>query len=219
MTSSDGFCSCLTFAPGELGQVYHGAVFSPIKPPPQPLSFINTAASSQTTTPTPTPTTTHVPPLVRQPSTGFPASPSPFAPVRPASPARSMSASSIATQSSMAPGADQNGVVNNPTPSLGTLPSIAAAHSGPVGGMPLWTPPQTPMPGGASSHSATSSISGPAGTGLSRPADSEELKRRERGSDAGVEDEHQPKKRRIAPTLMTEGEESASTSAPGPESS
>ncbi|KAL1625095.1 Chromatin assembly factor 1 subunit [Neofusicoccum ribis] len=69
MTSSDGFCSCLTFAPGELGQVHPG----PAKSHP---SSINTAAStSNQSTPTPTPTQATGPPPPKPGSSGsaFPA--------------------------------------------------------------------------------------------------------------------------------------------------
>ncbi|KAK0640475.1 putative WD repeat-containing protein C26H5.03 [Lasiodiplodia hormozganensis] len=223
MTSSDGFCSCLTFAPGELGQVHPG----PAKH--HPASINTTTTTSNQSTPTPTPTQASAPPVPKPSSSGsgsaFPASPSSFAPARPASPARSMSASSVATQSSFAPGPDPNVALNQQTPSISAVPGVAAANSGPVGQMPMWTPPHTPMPGGGTqggTHSAASSVSGinpPPGSGR-RESESEKegepaapaaaaketssKKKRE-----GDKDEKGPasKKRRIAPTLVstTEG--------------
>ncbi|TKA81059.1 hypothetical protein B0A49_00679 [Cryomyces minteri] len=82
-----------------------------------------------------------------------------------------MSASSIATQSSFAHVPDQNGgmAMNNPTPALSSVPGIAAANSGNgmIGGVPLYTPPQTPAAG---SQSAASSV---VGVGAKREADPE----------------------------------------------
>src|SRR5690349_14205962 len=112
MTSSDGFCSSITFAPGELGEKYTGPLAVHSRHHHTPAA-INTAASqtSNHSTPTPTPTTGSMSgsttaataPMQRQPSAGFPASPSSFIPARPGSPARSNSVSSIATASSFAP--------------------------------------------------------------------------------------------------------------------
>lgn len=138
MSSSDGFCSALTFAPGELGTVYHQQ--SAAKHTPAPISV--TKANSAQSTPQPTPTATPaalnvvpvVPSLPRQHSTSNNAplnpSPSPYTPAaRPASPARSMSASSIGTDASFARAPDQNAppVMNNPTPSMSSMPAIAAS--------------------------------------------------------------------------------------------
>ncbi|KAI7516882.1 hypothetical protein KC316_g20937, partial [Hortaea werneckii] len=132
MTSSDGFCSALSFAPGELGTVYHSPVPAIPRHTPTPIS-VGKANQSTASTPQATPTAASAPSaqpappptLPRQPSSqsGTPAlhhpSPSPFTnPARPASPARSMSASSIATDTSFARVPDQaNGVMmSNPTP-------------------------------------------------------------------------------------------------------
>ncbi|KAF1990420.1 WD40 repeat-like protein [Aulographum hederae CBS 113979] len=275
MSSSDGFCSCLTFGQGELGEIYRGptptsssqnthAQASPRHNHPAPTSInstlANSAISSNHSTPTPTPTQTSAPPPLKQqpapsgsasgPSTAnpFPASPSSFTPVRPVSPARSMSASSIATQSSFqplgtargaTPGADlinpSGGagtyVMNNPTPSLGAVPSVAAAQSGPVlgGPMPLWTPPETPMSsgigggsgyvsaggdGGRGRHSASSSVSGAVGQAIASVEDEggngESLAKaglkREREKEGGEveEGENGEKKRRVMPMLIPE---------------
>ncbi|KAK7553718.1 chromatin assembly factor 1 protein [Phyllosticta citricarpa] len=215
MTSSDGFCSCLTFQPGELGQVHPG----PAKHQ-QPTSINIAAATSNQSTPTPTPTQTTVP-MAKQTSqsgTTFPASPSSFAPARPASPARSMSCSSIATQSSFAPGPDPNVALSNQTPSISAVPGVAAAN--PSGSVPMWTPPHTPMPGTANA-SAANSVSGssvaappPAAAAAAPPARKEGAEekaadessrnlKREGDAESGSDKQPEPKKRRIAPTLVS----------------
>ncbi|KAF4311466.1 wd40 repeat-like protein [Botryosphaeria dothidea] len=213
MTSSDGFCSCLTFAPGELGQVHPGPAKN------HPPSINTTASPSNHSTPTPTPTQANVPSSAKPSSSGsaFPASPSSFAPVRPASPARSMSASSVATQGSFAPGPDPNVALQQQTPSVSAVPGVAATNSGPVGQVPMWTPPHTPMPGTqGGTHSAASSVSGinplPGGQRESEsekdePKEPKESKKRESEKDDSAEKGPEPKKRRIAPTLVstTEG--------------
>ncbi|KAK3643297.1 Chromatin assembly factor 1 subunit [Elasticomyces elasticus] len=199
MTSSDGFCSALTFAAGELGTVYHAPTASTPRQTPQPISITkaNSAASTPQATPTAAtaPLSAPFPPasLPRQPSvqretpTAAP-SPSPYntsAP-RPVSPARSMSTSSIATDVSFARFVpDQNAppVMNNPTPSMTSLPSVAAAGS--AAGLPLFTPPQTP---GVTINGSASNVV----AGVKRPSDA---------SEAAVE-EGREKKRRIAPTLV-----------------
>lgn len=194
MTSSDGFCSTLTFAPGELGQVYTGEV------PTAKHPMIGTAAaSSSQNTPMATPTSV-------APPSPFPTSnhhrtssshsvapsppPAPLGPtVRPSSPTRSNSTSSIATQSSYAPGATGT-VISNPTLVSGSLPTIAAGHVSFISGMPMTTPPQTP-------RSTTSSVSG-----VKRDASESE---KEDGSQGG-----EKKRRRIAPTLVGGTENAAS---------
>ena len=134
MTSSDGFCSALTFAPGELGTVYHPPS---AKHTPTPIS-VSKANNSATSTPQATPTMAAAVPVMpsipRQQSISSNAppnpSPSPYTPAaRPASPARSMSASSIGTEaSSFARPPDQNAppVMNNPTPQMSSIPPVAA---------------------------------------------------------------------------------------------
>ncbi|KAI4286030.1 MAG: hypothetical protein L6R35_004508 [Caloplaca aegaea] len=173
MSSSDGFCSNLAFQPGELGQIYSGHVPTAHHPSPA----VSTVSSAQVT-PTPTPTAISAPPLVAAPAQ----SPSAAAIGRPPSPTRSNSASSITTQSSHAHGA--GGIItSNPTPTLGNVPSVAAANS--FGHLPWTTPPQTPMAGGIS---AASSVSGSV---LGKRDTSESEK-----------EDVVPKKRRIAPTLL-----------------
>lgn len=184
MSSSDGFCSTLSFAPGELGQVYaHPASSS------NPATHHHTlsTSSSSNNTPLPTPTNTASPSLTRP--TPVPA-PGPIGSGRAGSPARSSSASSIQTLQ-----ASQSGnVVNNPTPTLGTVPLVTATNS-----LPLTTPPQTPLPG--VSHSATSSFSstvlGKRDIGAASESEKEDSKRE------SVETQKPAKKRRIAPTLVS----------------
>ncbi|PVI00692.1 WD40 repeat-like protein [Periconia macrospinosa] len=214
MSSSDGFCSSLTFAQGELGEKYTGPIASQTRSNATPSINTGNSQSSSHSTPIQTPTTsassaaaaTAAP--AKQPSAGFPASPSSFVPARPGSPTRSNSVSSIATASSFAPGAGDSANMNAPTPSMASVPGIAAANSGPVGAMPLWTPPLTPAPGHGT-HSASSSVSGVPGASsahLRRESESERedvsSTSKKRELDATVESEGQkgPKKRRIAPT-------------------
>jgi chromatin assembly factor 1 subunit B len=228
MTSSDGFCSSITFAPGELGEKYTGplAAHAKLQNPP---AAINTTASqaSNHSTPTPTPTTGSMsgaatataPPMQRQPSAGFPASPSSFVPARPGSPTRSNSVSSIATASSFAPGVGDQSNMNAPTPVMSSVPSIAATNSGPV---PMWTPPLTPAHGQAGSHSASSSVSGIPHLGHVGRRESERsesdrddgslTKKRELNpvTETEAEDARENKRRRIAPTpvaLTMEGDD------------
>lgn len=217
MSSSDGFCSSLTFAPGELGEKHTGPLAKESRHPHTPS--IDTAASrtSNNTTPTQTPTTSNMPAsitatapaMTRQPSAGFPASPSSFIPVRPGSPTRSNSVSSIATASSFATGAGDMGVMNAPTPSMSAVPGLAAANSGPVG-VPMFTPPLTPAHGHGS-HSASSSVSGIPGVAGSHRRESESEredtvsphKKRDLHAVPEVEEGRETKKRRIAPTPVT----------------
>lgn len=184
MSSSDGFCSTLSFAPGELGQQYSGHVPTANHPTIATTTTTTvTTVSSANSTPVPTPTTAASPSLTKStPVVSAAAHPSPAPSVRPTSPARSNSASSIATMSSTA-------VTNNPTPTLGHVPMVTATNSAPAFGLPMTTPPQTPS---GISHSATSSISGSV------------LGKRDIGPTSESEREETqaktPKKRRIAPT-------------------
>ena len=249
MTSTDGFCSCLAFTPGELGQVYHGKLGPSQSAQATPL---NTNVTSQHSTPNITPVNAAAPPLPRQTSIS-----AAFANARPSSPARSMSTSSIGsfaipnsnpdtttntpanappppppTAAVTTPASSTNApspaaVLMHQTPSLSSVPSVAAAHSAPVPGMvPLWTPPETPnaAPGGTSgrTHSASSSVSG---IGFVRPdAEAASFRReesdsemtedgatRKRTSETDVSDAatkpRPEKRRRIEPTLVTKAEE------------
>ncbi|XWW95478.1 hypothetical protein V2A60_003437 [Cordyceps javanica] len=176
VSSSDGFCSTLSFAPGELGDIHQGEVGPPAK-------IQAGAPGSNQMTPLATPTTAFAPPSPfpsgshhqnRNSTSSFTA-PSPPASVggtsqRPPSPARSNSTSSVATQSSTMP----IGVVSNPTLIAGTVPAVAATNSSKVTGVPLTTPPETPSNTMA---------------GNKRDA-----------TDSEKEETKEPKKRRIAPT-------------------
>jgi len=216
MTSSDGFCSVLTFAPGELGTVCPPPVTTGARHTPTPISAVK--ANSATSTPQATPTAAHpipaqataLPAVLRQQtsqnrdSAGSNPPPSPFTTsAHPASPARSMSTSSVATEASFARAPDQNAppAMNNPTPSLSSIPSIAAAGSA----VPLFTPPQTPghhVNGSMSSVSSTVS-------GVKRQSDTSET----------VVEEGRGKKRRIAPTPFSEPPIAFSAPPPPPSNS
>ncbi|KAI2469341.1 WD40 repeat-like protein [Annulohypoxylon bovei var. microspora] len=178
ITSSDGFCSTLSFLPGELGQEYKGELAG-AKVTPTP-----TTTPSNQATPVPTPTSVFAPPSPflshqhRNSATSF-AAPSPppttsFVSARPSSPARSNSTSSIATQVS---------AMNNPPLIGGNIPSITAASSGKVTGVPMTTPPETPV-------NSSNSVVG--------------VKREASTSEKDEDSASQPKKRRIAPTLVTD---------------
>ncbi|KAI1103433.1 WD40 repeat-like protein [Jackrogersella minutella] len=179
ISSSDGFCSTLSFLPGELGQEYKGELMGS-KIPPVPA----TAPSAQGT-PLPTPTSAFAPPSPfpshqhRNSATSF-AAPSPpttasFVSARPSSPARSNSTSSIATQAS---------IMNNPPLIGGSIPSIAATNSGKVTGVPVATPPETP---GNTNYTVA---------GVKREASETEKDETPAAN--------QPKKRRIAPTPVAD---------------
>ena len=206
MSSSDGFCSTLSFAPGELGQIYTGSTSAA-------SNHASSATPSANVTPLPTPT--HAPsPLKPSPvpaSGGGSATPAPLSTshVPPASPARSNSACSVATQSSNQQTA---AVVNNPTPTLGSVPLVTATHSAQPSTLPLTTPPQTPL--STSSHGGISATTGSVlGKRDARTA-SESEKEESKGSDSGATSQ-QPKKRRIAPTLVSASVDSTSSSKDG----
>jgi chromatin assembly factor 1 subunit B len=178
MTSSDGFCSTLTFTPGELGQIYTGEVPTVNHP-----TVSGTAVSSSQNTSMQTPTSTIGPP---SPFTSGHHQRTPSNPTfQPSSPTRSNSTSSAATQATYANPAAGT-ILSNPPLVAGSIPGITAGSVGNVGlglvsGVPITTPPQTP-------RSTTSSVSG-----VKRDASESEKE------DVG----HEKKKRRIAPTLVS----------------
>ncbi len=189
MSSTDGYCSTLAFSPGELGQVYTG---------PRPtynhpvVSTISLPTSSAQSTPVPTPTATASPSLTKASPVPVPPShpsPAPFV-MRPGSPARSNSQSSIATMASVQTSGFQNN--NNATPTMGHVPLVTATNSGPpIAVPPMSTPPQTPASGHGGHHSATNSVSGSV------------LGKRDASATSESEREDtKSKKRRIAPTLV-----------------
>ncbi|OJD22784.1 hypothetical protein ACJ73_05869 [Blastomyces percursus] len=227
MSSSDGFCSTIAFSPGELGQVYNPSSSEKA----QHGHHISTTSSTNTT-PLPTPTFATSPSLSKAnqifsaptPPSTTTTTTATVIPARPASPAGS--ATSSITQlsagipqlstSTSGPGSNSNStVINNPTPTLGSVPSVTATNSAPLplqqAGLPLSTPPQTPMSG--VSHSATISVSGSVlgKRELGTVSESERDEIRESGkhsSGADVEGEVTAtapavKKRRVAPTLIS----------------
>ncbi|KAH0537923.1 hypothetical protein FGG08_005405 [Glutinoglossum americanum] len=197
MSSSDGFCSAVAFAPGELGQAYTGQISNAHHP-----TVSSTAASSTQSTPTPTPTSATAPVLNKIPPTPTTGTSAP--PVRPLSPTRTSSASSIATQLSLGLQPQASGIItSNPTPTLGSVPSVAATNSGAVIGIPMTTPPQTPLSG--NSFSAASSVSGVSVLGK-RDTTASESEKEDKLEQAPV------KKRRVAPTLVSGNAQAGSAS-------
>lgn len=188
MSSTDGFCSTLSFALGELGTVYDG-------PHPTHTNPIVTttlpAPPSQNGTPLATPTAaTASPSLTKASPVPLPPSqPSPASTftMRPGSPTRSNSQSSVTTLASVQTG----NMYNAPTPSMGHVPLVTATNSAPpVGIPPMSTPPQTPMSTTSGYHSASNSVSGSV------------LGKREPGASESEKEESKPKRRRVAPTLI-----------------
>ncbi|KAL8393511.1 hypothetical protein RB595_003311 [Gaeumannomyces hyphopodioides] len=192
ISSSDGFCSTLSFSPNELGQVYTGDV-SLKQGAPTPSN--QTTPTSVFAPPSPFPNSGSQPSHHHRNSSSSFAAPSPPAVttasfvstsgipmvVRPSSPARSNSTSSVVTQAS-------SSVMNNPTLIGGSVPSIAATNSAKVTGVPMTTPPETP----ASSAVGSNTASGSSG-----------MKRDMSESDKEGSSSKEPKKRRIAPTPVS----------------
>ena len=226
MSSSDGFCSNLTFSPGELGDVYTG--HTPTLHHPSPA--ISTVSSAHAT-PIPTPTTASAPTNLekQQQPAGIPGFVHSISPAlhaqthpihfqqqqqnhqnqhtqRPASPARSNSTSSIATQSTTT----NNVLTSNPTPTLSNVPSLGVSSSnntGPTASssfsttLPWTTPPQTPMSssGGMGNTSRPSSVTGSV---LGKRAGDASESDREDGVEKAEGEAGKGKKRRVAPTLV-----------------
>ncbi|EAL87497.1 chromatin assembly factor 1 subunit B, putative [Aspergillus fumigatus Af293] len=204
MSSSDGFCSTLSFAPGELGQPYT----PPAGTAQHPASASTTSANQA---PQPSPANNPSPLKLSQPSLS--SSPAQPAEVPPASPARSNSVCSMTTQSPIQQvTAQQSGdfVVNNPTPTLGSVPLVTAANSAQPPILPFTTPPQTPMSAVAQSgaNSVSNSVLGKRDISESEKEDS-----KDQGS---VPEVQQPKKRRVAPTLISAGTNSNPPSSSSP---
>lgn len=187
MSSSDGFCSTLSFAPGELGQQYTAPI--PVSRP------VSAGASSL-----PTPAHAASPIKTSHAASANAASPNTSQPP-PTSPARSNSACSITTQSSAQQSA---GVVNNPTPTFGAVPLVTAANSSQPQAIPLSTPPQTPM--SAVSQSGPNSVGGGGVLGKRDTKPGSESEKDESKN----QDPQQPKKRRVAPTLISAGDNTSS---------
>ncbi|KAH1509019.1 hypothetical protein KXX06_007566 [Aspergillus fumigatus] len=204
MSSSDGFCSTLSFAPGELGQPYT----PPAGTAQHPASASTTSANQA---PQPSPANNPSPLKLSQPSLS--SSPAQPAEVPPASPARSNSVCSMTTQSPIQQvTAQQSGdfVVNNPTPTLGSVPLVTAANSAQPPILPFTTPPQTPMSAVAQSgaNSVSNSVLGKRDISESEKEDSKDQ--------SSVPQVQQPKKRRVAPTLISAGTNSNPPSSSSP---
>lgn len=190
MTSSDGFCSTLTFASGELGTQHIRSSDSLVNRP-------NTAITG-----TPNRPHLHARTSSTHSNSGYAIPQSPMAhastPIssalsfsgRPHSPTRSNSTSSIATQPSITQHGQLGSVVSNPTLITGAVPSITATGSSCAipGVRDVATPPQTP-------RSAASSVSG-----IKR--DASESEKEDTSSGIQEQNQGQAKKRRIAPTLV-----------------
>ncbi|KAI9832580.1 MAG: hypothetical protein M1826_001530 [Phylliscum demangeonii] len=211
MSSSDGFCSTLSFTPGELGQIYSGSTTLSLPPSASSSALSTPAAHAGLSTP-------HPPTAVRAPSHAPPRlrSFSPSAALHPASPSRSNSASSVATQSSLAlhhsrrtsAGLASSAAQHGHVPSLGAGASQSPATGAPLAApLPLSTPPQTPL---SSSVAGTNAASTPS---ISISQDGNVLGKRESAitSESEQEDEvgvaHRlesvAKKRKITPTVVT----------------
>lgn len=182
MSSSDGFCSALTFVAGELGTVYTG-LHPTHSYPHQIVSTSLPAPFPREHTPLGTPTAAS--PGLSKVFPAPPAAPSP-APssttfqVRPGSPTRSNSQSSIATMASLQappPG-------NMPTPVLSSIPMVAIPS--------MTTPPQTPMGMGEHQPGYRSTASSVSGSVLGKRDPSA-------ASESEKDELSQPKRRRVAP--------------------
>ncbi|KOS18864.1 putative WD repeat-containing protein [Escovopsis weberi] len=171
ISSSDGFCSTLTFGVGELGDVYKGELV-----PSNPTTSHSTAHASIFTPPTALgsggPQHGHRNSVSQTPGP-LPSCVPPAGSQRPSSPTRSSSTSSVTTPSTTMP----TGVLSNPVLISGSVPSITAANSSKVTGVSLTTPPETP--------GSTIGLKREASEGEDKPLEAKE-----------------PKKRRIAPTLV-----------------
>lgn len=202
MSSSDGFCSTLSFSPGELGQPYTG-------PTSTPHTHAVSSASSTNHNPLPTPTYQSPIKPTSTLTSPVPNQPSSVAPARPATPARSNSAASVATSASAHPSAT---VINNPTPILGSVPLVTAINSSQPPALPITSPPQTPM--SAVSQSKTSSVSGSVLGKRDMQTASESEKEETKNNQGTTVTLQQPKKRRIAPTLISTNDTSKASNKP-----
>ena len=214
ISSSDGFTSTLTFSPGELGTKYHGSLQTRVNQP----TALNTGTTNSLQ-PSPIPTPTGVarspgapppgPPKPPSIAAAFVPSPSPATVVRPSSPTRSNSTSSVATQQSFPQTPASITAASNAIPTYTKLPGVAVAQSSSVPTLASPTPPMTPGP--VSDSQASKDASGfavPAGRVSETPGlegTAQVLGKRGSGSEAKPsESEGEPKRRRIAPVLVTQ---------------
>lgn len=192
MSSSDGFCSALSFASGELGSAYQGPPSSRAHRPSAISVVGSNSAISQSSAAESGASTVR-----GRSASGF-ASPSPMSSARPPSPTRSESASSVATQSSFAHPAGV--VVSNPTPSVSKLPSVAATGSS---ALPSPTPPLTPLHNSSGQLISTgASFTSNVGASVSVVPAKRENETQDVEQETSV-DGNEPKRRRIAPILVS----------------
>jgi len=180
MTSTDGFCSVVMFVPGELGEKYTGPI------PHTSTTPMGTSVSTPVI-PISTPSSSKLVPMSLPPLSPVPPS------RRPSSPSRSSRASSVSTATLTHPSP-----MNNPTPTVGSIPGVAST----VAGVPLSTPPQTPS-------SATGSVLGKRDDAPT-PTKSESTEAQDpKGTSdtAGEETGGDKKRRRIAPTPVVDSKE------------
>ncbi|CAK7230586.1 Chromatin assembly factor 1 subunit [Sporothrix bragantina] len=254
ISSSDGFCSTLSFTPGELGQPFAGDLAA-IAGQKRAAGSEERASASAQNTPAPTPTSVFAPPSPYPSNSGSSGpyhhqhrnsassitAPSPpptasFASGRPSSPARSNSTSSIVTHASVVPiqsssaagdtstaaasagGSGPGSIINNPTLVVGTMPGLAAAspstglNAGLGASGAAATPPETPRHransaassvAGSVAGSVTGSVVGVPPAISAVPASSASASGTKRDAADSDSKEEPPKKRRIAPTLIS----------------
>lgn len=191
MASSDGFCSTLAFSPAELGQPYNGPIERPAVP------------ATNTSTPLPTPSVTSSPSGKGSLFHGPPAPPP-----RTSSPTGSAVSGFIPTPASVAPPSNAPAsLVNNPTPTLTSVPSVTAVHSAQPPTLPLTTPPQTPL-SGVSVSAASSSNGNVLGKrdGAANELEREDMAGDAKNGDASTATQEKPKRRRIAPTPVLDNQ-------------
>ena len=198
MSSSDGFCSAVTFAPGELGQIYQQIVV-----PSAGVGILPSAPSSNQSTPAPTPVIAHPIPLSRQTSNPAIASLSGL-PGRPSSRSRSNSAASNVTQPPHAPGSSHalvgttSQASSRPSSAFGAAASQQGAPMSTT--LPFTTPPRTPMARGGT---PSSSVAG-ANT-LGKRDSTNTSAEREQGESIAVP----VKRRKIEPTPVPKDDEAS----------
>ena len=103
--------------------------------------------------------------------------------------------------------------MNNPTPSMSSLPSVAASGSS-AGGVPLYTPPQTPgysyhVSNGSTGSATGVAVGGSLVAGVKRESVVSEMEAEEDGGNG------REKRRRIAPTLVSDGRDGPGASGEG----
>ncbi|EPS42053.1 hypothetical protein H072_3899 [Dactylellina haptotyla CBS 200.50] len=200
MTSTDGFCSVVSFSAGELGNIYTAT------PSSNPMA---TSAMSPSMGAEP----------VKRPPSPFLVSGS-SGPRIPVNPPRSVGSSSINTPTPFTPGsnpADASEVQSNPTPVVSNIPGVSSSGGYSLGASTPWkTPPATPA-AAANIPAATAPPAAPAVPSSSTPT---VLGKRENSETNSATSEPSPvivpvtdepseadkggdkKRRRVAPTFL-----------------